>query len=269
MQVPIVTVDAFTDQVFSGNPAGVCLLESPLSDEQMQSVAMEMNLSETAFVLKTSQRGHFSLRWFTPTLEIDLCGHATLASAFWMLQSGWAQPGEQIHFHTRSGELRVKSKGEFLEMDFPLLPTFSDQHPFFKTSFMGCKIVHASQLSKNWIFELESEQAVRDLVPDFGLIAAHSEEGIIITAKGSGDYDIVSRFFGPNVGVPEDPVTGFAHCALMDYWNQKEGMTQIKAYQASRRGGKLFIEKHDDRVLLRGQAVLVLKGSINLGQDGN
>ena len=260
MTLPIAVIDAFTDKPFSGNPAAVCLLEQKLTSTQMQSIAMEMNLSETAFVEKTGEHGVFSLRWFTPAVEIDLCGHATLASAFWMIQSGWAKPGELIRFQTRSGELRVKSDGEWLVMDFPLIPTFTDTHPSFSLELFGNKILHAAQLRKNWIFELESEKAVRELIPDFGEIAENSEEGFIVTAQGDGDYDIVSRFFGPNVGVPEDPVTGFAHCALMDYWNQKTGKTQLKAFQASKRGGELFLEKHDDRVMIQGKAVKVLVG---------
>ena len=148
-------------------------------------------------------------------------------------------------------------------MDFPLIPTYLDTHPFFKEDLFGKKIVKAAQLRRNWIFELENEKAVRELIPDFGLISAHSEEGFIITAQGE-KHDIVSRFFGPNVGVPEDPVTGFAHCALMDYWNQKTGKTQLNAFQASKRGGELTLEKHVDRVLIQGQAVLVLTGFIHL-----
>ncbi len=264
MNIPIAVVDAFTDKPFSGNPAGVCLLEQALTKEQMQAIAMEMNLSETAFVEPTHEHGVFSLRWFTPTLEIDLCGHATLASSFWMLQSGWAHPGETIRFQTRSGELRVKSEGDWLIMDFPLIPTFTDVHPRFNTELFGNPIIQAAQLRRNWIFELESEKAVKELIPDFGQIAENSEEGFIITAKGAGEYDIVSRFFGPNVGVPEDPVTGFAHCALMDYWNQKYGKTQLKAFQASKRGGELYLEKHDDRVMIKGKAVKVLVGTIEL-----
>lgn len=263
LQIPIAVVDAFTDKPFSGNPAGVCLLEQPLTKEQMQAIAMEMNLSETAFVERIPDLGNFSLRWFTPMLEIDLCGHATLASSYWMLKSGWAKEGEMVRFHTRSGELRVKCSSDGLVMDFPLLPTYTDTHPFFSEDLFGKKVVQAAQLRKNWIFELESENAVRDLVPDFALIAAHSEEGFIITAKGES-HDIVSRFFGPNVGVPEDPVTGFAHCALIDYWNQKTGKTQLSAFQASKRGGELLLEKHDDRVFIQGKAVQVLTGQITI-----
>lgn len=264
MKINIGVVDAFTDKVFGGNPAAVCLLEKELDSEVMQKIAMEMNLSETAFVQKTDMANYFSLRWFTPTLEISLCGHATLASAFWMLRNNWVKPHETIHFQTMSGELRVKSQGDQLEMNFPLIPTFEDTHPFFKVELFGEKIVKAAQLRENWIFELESEEAVKSLKPDMALIAKHSGEGFIITAAGSGEYDIVSRFFGPNVGVPEDPVTGFAHCALMDYWHQKTGKYELKAFQASKRGGMLDLEKQDDRVILRGKAVAVLTGSMTL-----
>lgn len=264
MKLEIGVVDAFTDEVFGGNPAAVCLLEQELSAETMQKIAMEMNLSETAFVQKKDIPNHFSLRWFTPTLEIDLCGHATLASAFWMLRNNWAQPGETIHFHTLSGELQVKSHRDQLEMNFPLLPTFTDTHPVFKDELFGKKILAAAQLRKNWIFELESEDAVKTLEPSMQQIADNSEEGFIVTAAGDGEFDIVSRFFGPNVGVAEDPVTGFAHCALMDYWYQKTGKLHLKAFQASNRGGKLDLEKQDDRVILRGKAVSVLTGTMTL-----
>ncbi|WP_075352411.1 PhzF family phenazine biosynthesis protein [Algoriphagus marinus] len=262
MKIQIATVDAFASKAFSGNPAAVCLLENPLSKSEMQSIAMEMNLSETAFVKRTETPGVFGLRWFTPTLEIDLCGHATLASAFWMFESGWAQPDHSIRFETLSGELIVKKTGDQLEMDFPLIPTFEEIHPFFKESFMGKRIFRSAQLRKNWIFELASADEVENLKPDFDLIAKNSEEGIIVTATGKDSFDIYSRFFGPNVGVPEDPVTGFAHCALMDYWSRHTGKFQLKAYQASKRGGELHLEKHDDRVILKGNAVKVLSGSL-------
>ena len=262
MNIPISIIDAFTNKAFGGNPAAVCLLEEKLTTDQMQTIAMEMNLSETAFVERTEEAGNFGLRWFTPTLEIDLCGHATLASSFHMLHSGWANPGESIRFQTRSGELKVKSDGDWLEMDFPLIPTFEEPHPYFKSDFFGKKILKISQLRKNWIIELESYEDVVSVAPDFPTIAAHSEEGIIVTAVGKEPFDIYSRFFGPNVGINEDPVTGFAHCALMDYWYQRTGKFSLKAFQASKRGGILHLEKHDDRVLLRGQAVHVLSGAL-------
>lgn len=262
MKLKIATVDAFTNQAFSGNPAAVCLQEEALTDSQMQTIAMEMNLSETAFVEKTSDPLSFGLRWFTPTLEIDLCGHATLASAYWMIQSGWAKSDELIRFQTKSGELRVKSDGDWLEMDFPLIPTIADKHRYFEDNLCGFPIISSSKLRRNWIFEFSTHQEVESFTPDFALISAHSEEGIIVTAEGKAPFDIVSRFFGPNVGVPEDPVTGFAHCALMDFWHQKTGKTQLHAYQASKRGGELFLEKKGERVVLRGQAVGVLTGFI-------
>jgi PhzF family phenazine biosynthesis protein len=263
MNLPIAFVDAFTNKPFQGNPSAVCLLEEEISSEQMQKIAMEMNLSETAFVEKTDESDLFNLRWFTPLLEIDLCGHATLASAFHMLNSGWSKPGDTIRFNTKSGELRVKGEGQWLEMDFPLIPTYAEEHPYFKNDFFGKKIINISELKKNWIIELEDFEAVETVKPDFKVISDNSEEGIIITAKGKEPFDIYSRFFGPNVGVNEDPVTGFAHCALMDYWYQKTGKFSLKAFQASKRGGILHLEKHDDRVMIKGQAVYVLTGSLN------
>jgi predicted PhzF superfamily epimerase YddE/YHI9 len=262
MILAITIVDAFTNKAFSGNPAAVCLLDHELTDVQMQNIAMEMNLSETAFVKRTSESGVFGLRWFTPVVEIDLCGHATLASAFWMVKAGWVKSGETIRFQTLSGELRVTSEGDWLEMDFPLIPTFIENHQFFGNDFFGCKITYAAKLKKNWIFELEDASAVESCEPDFSVVKQHSEEGIIITAAGTGSFDIYSRFFGPNVGVDEDPVTGFAHCALMDYWYQKTGKSKLKAYQASQRGGELYLEKRDNRVIIRGQAVKMLSGEI-------
>ncbi|MEB2781757.1 PhzF family phenazine biosynthesis protein [Algoriphagus sp. C2-6-M1] len=262
MKLAITTVDAFTNKVFSGNPAAVCLLDQELTQVQMQTIAMEMNLSETAYVKRTSEPDAFSLRWFTPTVEIDLCGHATLASAFWMVKSGWAKPNETIRFQTRSGELVVKSDGEWIEMDFPLIPTVLERHPFFDGDFFGAKIINSAKLKKNWIVELEDASAVESCDPDFSLVKKHSEEGIIITAVGKGTFDIYSRFFGPKVGIDEDPVTGFAHCALMDYWFQRSGQSRLKAYQASKRGGELYLEKREDRVLIKGQAVKVFSGEL-------
>jgi predicted PhzF superfamily epimerase YddE/YHI9 len=260
-KLDLVILDSFTDKPFSGNPAAVCLLDSPLAKEQMQAIAMEMNLSETAFVERTADPRVFSLRWFTPAVEVDLCGHATLASAYWMFQKGWVKPEESIHFQTRSGILSVTKTGEGVCMDFPLIPTTVDTHPDHSKTLFGAVLVQAAKLRGNWIFELEDESAVRELTPDFGLIAATSEEGFIVTAAGSGEFDLVSRYFGPNLGINEDPVTGFAHCALVDYWYQKTGKLSFKAYQASKRGGELFLEKKGDRVLIQGKVVKVLEGS--------
>ena len=259
----IAVVDSFSEKPFLGNPAAVCLLDSPLMKAEMQAIAMEMNLSETAFVEKTKEEGSFSLRWFTPMLEIDLCGHATLASAFWMYAAGWVEEGKEIRFQTLSGELRVTKQEDFICMDFPLIPTQVAQHPAYDGEIFGAKIIQAAQLRKNWIFELADEEAVRSFQPNFARIAETSEEGFIITAAGGNGYDMVSRFFGPNVGVPEDPVTGFAHCALVDYWHKKTGKISFKAYQASTRGGELFLEKKGDRILIQGKAVQVLVGTLS------
>ncbi|SFB10945.1 PhzF family phenazine biosynthesis protein [Algoriphagus aquimarinus] len=262
MKLAITTIDAFTNSPFSGNPAAICLLDGKLTEQQMQTIAMEMNLSETAFVEKIAESDSFSLRWFTPTVEIDLCGHATLASAFWMEKSGWIKSGQTIRFQTRSGELLVKSDGEWIEMNFPLISTFEKEHPFFENEFFGAKITHSSKLKGNWIFELEDAAAVENCEPDFTLVKNHSEEGIIITAPGKNSFDIYSRYFGPNIGIDEDPVTGFAHCALMDFWYKKTKKSKLKAFQASKRGGELHLEKREDRVIIRGQAVQVLSGEI-------
>lgn len=262
MKLAITTIDAFTTKAFSGNPAAICLVDQELSGVQMQSIAMEINLSETAFVKRNVETDSFSLRWFTPTVEIDLCGHATLASAFVMEKSGWAKSGETIRFQTRSGDLLVKSDGEWIEMDFPLISTFEKEHPFFGNDFFGTKITRTAKLKGNWIFELEDASAVETCEPDFALVKNHSEEGIIITAPGKNSFDIYSRYFGPNIGIDEDPVTGFAHCALMDYWYKGSGKSKLRAFQASKRGGEIHLEKREDRVIIRGQAVKVLSGEI-------
>ena len=262
MKLPITTIDAFTQKPFSGNPAAVCLLDDKLSSDQMQMIATEMNLSETAFVIGPKEEGGFGLRWFTPAVEVELCGHATLAASYWMVDSGRVKPGETIHFQTRSGELRVKTDGDWMEMDFPLISTVTEKHHFFRENFFGFPIKSAAKLKSNWIIELENAEAVELCSPDFSIVKMHSEEGIIITAEGKGSFDIYSRYFAPNLGINEDPVTGFAHCALVDFWFHRNGENKLKAYQASRRGGELHLEKRGNRVIIRGQAVKVLSGEI-------
>ena len=259
-QVAIAILDSFASKPFSGNPAGVCLLENSISQELMQQIAMEMNLSETAFVERTADPMVFSLRWFTPAVEVDLCGHATLASAYWMFHEGWVKPEDTIHFQTRSGLLLVTKNEDGVCMDFPLIDTTVDTHPAHVHTLFGAPIKQAARLRGNWIFELEDEMAVRNLTPDFAVLASTSEEGFIVTTAGTSEYDLVSRYFGPNLGIPEDPVTGFAHCALVDYWSQKTGKTKFKAYQASARGGELHLEKMGNRVLIQGKVVQVLTG---------
>lgn len=259
MQLPIVQIDSFTDVPFSGNPAAVCFLPAPISEEGMQLIAAEMNLSETAFIEQTGENA-FNLRWFTPTTEVDLCGHATLASAFMLYDEGIVANDAIIAFETRSGTLSVSRQEEEIVMDFPLIETTSMSHPAFESTFMEKEVIGAAKLKGNWIIELSSYEDIESLVPDFVIIAKESEEGIIVTAKGNEPFDIYSRYFAPNIGVPEDPVTGFAHCALMDYWNKKTHKTSLNAYQASQREGEMRLELHGDRVKIFGKAVKIFEG---------
>jgi predicted PhzF superfamily epimerase YddE/YHI9 len=259
MQLPIIQIDSFTDTPFTGNPAAVCLLPAPISEEGMQLIAAEMNLSETAFLEQTGENS-FYLRWFTPATEVDLCGHATLASAFMLFEEGIVAKGATLTFETRSGELVVKREGEEIVMDFPLIETTRLGHPFFRDLFCGKKVIGSAKLKDNWIIEVEDHQTVANLKADLAEIALHSEQGIIVTAKGNGDYDIFSRYFAPNIGVNEDPVTGFAHCALMDYWHKKTGKESLKAFQASSREGEMRLELQGDRVKIYGRAIKIFEG---------
>ncbi|GGZ31620.1 isomerase [Echinicola pacifica] len=261
--LPIVTIDAFTDTPFCGNPAAICLLPGPLAEEGMQLIAAEMNLSETAFL---EQKGPnvFGLRWFTPEKEVDLCGHATLASAYMLYMEEVVEEDQEIIFQTKSGDLKVKMEGEEIAMDFPLLETKTGVHPFFKNDFFGQRIIGSASLKGNWILELESFHSLEYVEPEFGVLAMHSEQGIIITAKGDEHYDIYSRYFAPNLGINEDPVTGFAHCALVDYWHKKEGNTSFHAYQASKREGEMKLELKGDRVKILGRAVKIFEGFLEV-----
>lgn len=259
MQLPIVQIDSFTDVPFSGNPAAVCFLPAPISEEGMQLIAAEMNLSETAFIEQTGENS-FNLRWFTPTTEVDLCGHATLASAYMLYDEGIVSKDAIIEFETRSGMLSVSRREEEIVMDFPLIETTFMPHPAFENTFMDKEVVGSAKLKRNWIIELGTYEDIESLVPDFAEIADESEEGIIITAKGKEPFDIYSRYFAPNIGVMEDPVTGFAHCALMDYWHKKSQKTSLYAYQASQREGEMRLEIHGDRVKIFGKAVKIFEG---------
>lgn len=263
MQLPIVTVDAFTDTPFSGNPAAICLLPGPLAEEGMQLIAAEMNLSETAFLEQTGPAA-FDLRWFTPQKEVDLCGHATLASAFMLYVEEVVDTDQEITFFTKSGELKVHMEGEEIVMDFPLISTQEGKHSYFTDDFFGQKVIGAASLKDNWILELENYHTLEYVEPEFQVLALHSEQGIIITAKGNDEYDIYSRYFAPNLGVNEDPVTGSAHCALMDYWYKKEGRAVLRAYQASHQEGEMRLEKRGDRVIIYGKAVKIFEGFLEV-----
>jgi len=264
MKLPIYTVDAFTDKPFSGNPAGVCILDDAIPESMMQNIAFEMNLAETAFVLK--QDDGYSLRWFTPMAEVDLCGHATLASANIMWQTGVCPMTEQIRFHTRSGLLTAENyKGE-IGLNFPAIQEKQIDYPKeLIDAIGGAKPKYVGMTKWNYLIELEDENAIRSVVPKYELMLGLPGWGTIITAKASmPGYDFVSRFFAPEKGVPEDPVTGSAHCALGPYWQKRLGKDKFKAYQASPRGGTVGVSVVGDRVLLTGNAVTMLKGEINV-----
>lgn len=261
MGLNIAQVDAFTSKHFAGNPAGVCILPEPRPDEWMQHVANEMNLAETAFLQR--QADGFQLRWFTPLVEVDLCGHATLASAHVLWETDQLEPDEQARFHTRSGLLLARRQGEWIELDFPATPEEIVSTPPGLLEALGTKAVYVGKNKFDYLVEVESEEVVRGLKPDIMGLQAIEARGIIVTSRASTrDYDFVSRFFGPRVGVNEDPVTGSAHCCLAPYWSQKLGRQELVGYQASPRGGVVRVRLEGERVLLSGQAVTVLRGEL-------
>jgi len=257
MPLTLHTIDAFTDKPFAGNPAGVCVIERALPDELMQQIAAEMNLSETAFIFP--EEDGYRLRWFTPTVEVSLCGHATLASAHFLFESGRLQSNAVAQFHTRSGRLTARRVGDKIELDFPALRVSPAVFPQNAIPMLGATPVSYSSSADWQLAELESEQAVRDLSPDIHALHSLGLGHLIVTAKATTPgLDIVSRVFVPESGIDEDPVTGSAHCALAPYWSPKLQKTTLSAYQASRRGGYLEVEDCGERVLLRGQAVTVM-----------
>ena len=261
MGVKIFQVDAFTDKPFTGNPAAVCILTRPQDDTWMQNVAREMNLSETAFVLK--QEDGFNLRWFTPTVEVELCGHATLASAHILWEVGLLASEESARFHTLSGLLLAERRGEEIELDFPATPDDpTDAQPgLIEALRVAPKYVGKSRY--DYLLEVESEELVRNLSPDFAKLKALSVRGVMVTSvAASSKYDFVSRFFAPGVGIDEDPVTGSAHCCLGPYWSKKLEKNELIAYQASERGGMVRVRVMGERVRLGGQATTVLVGEL-------
>jgi len=261
MGIRITTADAFTDQAFAGNPAAVCLLDAPRSDSWMQSVAREMNLAETAFLVRAGDE--FGLRWFTPAVEVDLCGHATLASAHVLWEEGHLEPASEARFHTRSGLLIGSRQDGWIALDFPATPPAPTEPPPDLTGGLGAPIKFAARTPFDYFVELESEQAVRKLAPDLGRLARLGGRGVIVTSRSaSPSCDFVSRFFAPAAGVPEDPVTGSAHCALGPFWGKRLGKASLVGYQASARGGVVRVTVRGERVLLSGQAVTVLRAEL-------
>jgi len=265
MTLRITQVDAFTNRPFSGNPAGVCILSTPADPSWMLNVAREMNLAETAFLVK--QRDGYDLRWFTPVVEVDLCGHATLASAHVLWEDGDLKPDAQARFHTKSGLLTADRRDGLIELDFPATPASAAPPPAGLIEALGAKAQFVGRSKFDYLVELESESAVRRLDPDMSAIARVEARGVIVTSRADkkSEYDFVSRFFAPQSGVPEDPVTGSAHCALTPYWSAKLGKTELRAFQASPRGGELRLRLAGDRVRIGGQAVTVLRGELTAG----
>jgi PhzF family phenazine biosynthesis protein len=253
----IYQVDAFTDHPFAGNPAGVCILTAAAEDAWMQSVAREMNLSETAFLV--AQADGYNLRWFTPAAEVRLCGHATLASAHTLWETGILQDIEEARFQTLSGLLTANRRGDWIEMNFPARPPNPVRESEILISALGAPARFIGRDVDDYLVELESETIVRALEPDFTSLGKLNVRGVIITARSEDpNFDFVSRFFAPSVGVNEDPVTGSAHCCLTPYWSRKLQKKAMTAFQASARGGILHVELSGDRVLLAGQAVTVM-----------
>jgi PhzF family phenazine biosynthesis protein len=262
MSIPVYTVDAFTEQAFAGNPAAVCLLEAPRDDAWMQSIAAEMNLSETAFLVPHAGDG-FDLRWFTPAVEVALCGHATLASAHVLWESGTLGAKDAARFHTKSGVLTAARNGHGIELDFPARPADPAEAPDGLLEALGVSPKFTGKSAYDWLVEVANEREVRAARPDFAAIAQTPARGVILTARAAANddgIDFVSRFFAPRAGVLEDPVTGSAHCTLAPYWAAKLGRTELTGRQLSARGGVVRVRLDGDRVTLGGQAVTVMKG---------
>jgi PhzF family phenazine biosynthesis protein len=261
MSQPIVVVDAFTDRPFAGNPAAVCLLAREADERWMQSLATEMNLSETAFLVR--QDDGFGLRWFTPAAEVALCGHATLASAHHLWETGVLPPSAPARFHTKSGVLTAVRRGEWIEMDFPAKPEAPAEASPELARAIGAAAVYVGTSQFDCLVEVGSESEVRSLTPDMDLLRGLPWRGVVVTSRSATPgFDFVSRFFAPKVGVREDPVTGSAHCVLGPYWQKRMGRDDFTAYQASARGGVVRVGVRGDRVLLGGQAVTVWRGAL-------
>ena len=261
MGIRITQVDAFTNRPFHGNPAAVCILPGATDESWMRQVAREMNLSETAFLHR--QADGYALRWFTPSVEIELCGHATLASAHVLWEESHLPPGQAARFYTRSGLLTAEHCGEWIEMDFPAVGDQPAAAPEGLAEALGAPLRYVGRNRFDYLVELRSEEAVRRLQPDHTALRKIDVRGIIVTSRSDQpEYDFVSRFFAPGSGVDEDPVTGSAHCCLAPYWHRQLGKSEFVAYQASARGGVVRARLQGDRVILGGQAVTALRGEL-------
>lgn len=260
-KIPCFQIDAFASRPFSGNPAAVCLLDRVYPAEWMQAVAAEMNLSETSFVRPLGEG--FELRWFTPAVEVDLCGHATLAAAHVLWQAGMAAGGNPIDFLTRSGTLRASRAGDRIELDFPATPPVEAEPPAGLLAALGVEPRFVGRTRFDYLLLVDSEAQLRALRPDFARLAEVETRGVIVTSVSEDpQYDFVSRFFAPAVGVDEDPVTGSAHCCLAPFWQARLNRASLTAYQASQRGGVVWLRAQGGRVILGGQAVAVWSGEL-------
>lgn len=255
----IVTVDAFTSEAFRGNPAAVCILSGPANEQWMKNLAREMNLSETAFL--HPENGGYRLRWLTPAIEVDLCGHATLASAHVLWDDGHLAPDLPALFHTRSGLLTCVRNGNWIEMNFPAKLEQQAPAPAHLAEALGVTPKYVGKNQFDYLVEVADEEALRALKPNYHLLRQIQVRGVIVTAKGR-DYDFVSRFFAPGSGIDEDPVTGSAHTALAPFWGARLGRTEMTGFQASARGGVVKVRLAGDRVILSGQAVTILRGQL-------
>jgi PhzF family phenazine biosynthesis protein len=254
-------VDAFAGKPFEGNPAAVCLLNDEMPGAWMQSVAAEMNLAETAFVRRVENQ--FELRWFTPSIEVDLCGHATLASAHILWTEQLVPKGEPIRFQTRSGILTCEQTADAIQLDFPATPASPAEPPAGLIEALGVRPSFVGQTKFDKFLLLDSEGSVRGLKPDFAALARIPGRGVIVTSRSSDfRFDFISRFFAPALGVNEDPVTGSAHCALAPFWSERLGKSAMTAFQASPRGGIVHVRIAGDRVFLSGKAVTILRGEL-------
>ncbi|MEI6246874.1 MAG: PhzF family phenazine biosynthesis protein [Acidobacteriota bacterium] len=264
MAVPLLQIDAFTSEAFRGNPAAVCLLDAPRADDWMQKVAAEMNLSETAFV--EPRADGFNLRWFTPIAEVTLCGHATLAAAHALWETGRLPLTELARFHTRSGLLTARHDGNWIELNFPVVAPEPVTPPVGLLEGLGLtpnEVRYVGRGGTDYLVEVDTEATVRDLHPDFQRLVGVECRGVTVTAASvDGACDFVSRFFAPKVGVNEDPVTGSAHCRLVPYWSARLGRVEMLAHQVSARGGVLLVKLDGDRVRMGGQAVTIVRGEL-------
>lgn len=265
----IYQVDAFTDSPFRGNPAGVCVLEEALSEEMMANLASEMSLSETAFLLK--EKDGYRLRWLTPTNEVDLCGHATLSAAHILYERGFLAQGERAIFYTRSGTLYAEKKGDDIVLDFPREDDTPCEPAEGLLEALGANFTYCGKNRLDWLLEVNSIQTLKSLTPDMNRLSVIGStiverpelcRGFIVTTKGSGEFDFISRYFAPADGIPEDPVTGSVHCCLAPYWSRKLGKNEFVAYQASKRGGVLKLALSDTRTYISGKAVTVMVCSV-------